>query len=105
MNRPSLDIATCVGAGSGLGAGVDDAPFACRPPPVRAQAPHDQDERGTLHGRIRPSRRSAPAPTTDVSPAEPGPVEPDALHRVHSHGPAFQVIDTAWRADSRVLRV
>jgi hypothetical protein len=66
-----------------------------------------QGEQETLHfrGRARLARE-APAPPQDSAhaPTEPGEsVGPDTVYEVYFHGPAYRVIDRAWRSDGDVV--
>jgi len=64
-------------------------------------------EQATVHftGRVRLARESQPAPHVDAPPELPvgAVVGHDAVYRVYFHGPAYQVIDHAFRSDGEVL--
>jgi acyl transferase domain-containing protein/acyl carrier protein len=70
---------------------------------------HGQGERETLHftGRVRLTREAtAPLSATEGGPAESGDhpvVDRDAVYRVYFHGPAYQVLERAWRSDGAVF--
>ena len=63
----------------------------------------------TLHftGRARLARNAAAAPTTTARPADQehdhDGVAREDVYRVYFHGPAYQVLDRAWRHDGTVI--
>jgi hypothetical protein len=65
------------------------------------------EELQTLHftGRVRLARGPQPAPQVDAPPELPAGavVEHDAVYRVYFHGPAYQVLDHAYRSNGAVL--
>jgi hypothetical protein len=65
-----------------------------------------QGEQETRHftGRARLAREAPAAPPADTSPTdgEDG-VDHDAVYRVYFHGPAYQVLDRAWRDNGHVV--
>ena len=67
------------------------------------------EEQETVHftGRVRLTTDPPPAPEAAAGrPSETPPgsvVEHDAVYRVYFHGPAYQVLDRAWRGNGAVL--
>jgi len=65
------------------------------------------EEQTTLHftGRVRLASEPEPAPHAEAPPQLPAGavVEHDAVYRVYFHGPAYQVLDHAYRSDGQVL--
>ncbi len=64
-----------------------------------------QDDQATVHftGRVRLGREEPPAPERSA-PADSGDgVAHEALYEVYFHGPAYQVLDRAWREDGHVI--
>ena len=74
---------------------------------VARRALHGDQERQTRHfrGRARLAREAPAAPPAAAPPAEVGDdgVGHDAVYRVYFHGPAYQVLDRAWRDDGHVV--
>ena len=76
-------------------------------PPRRSPARSEQE---TVHftGRVRLARERRPQPPADASARRRAPsgavVEHDAVYRVYFHGPAYQVLDRAWRERRRRRR-
>jgi hypothetical protein len=67
-----------------------------------------KDEVRTVHftGRVRLARAAPDAPTAgapDAPEAGHPPVSHDELYRVYFHGPAYQVLERAYRANGHVL--
>ncbi|HEX6618736.1 MAG TPA: SDR family NAD(P)-dependent oxidoreductase, partial [Solirubrobacteraceae bacterium] len=65
-----------------------------------------QDEQETCHftGRARLAREAPASPAAAVRPDDGGDgVSRDAVYRVYFHGPAYQVLDRAWRDDGHVV--
>jgi Polyketide synthase dehydratase N-terminal domain len=66
-----------------------------------------QGETETRHftGRVRLAREAPAAPTAASTPAErpEAAVDRDAVYRVYFHGPAYQVLERAWRDDGHVV--
>jgi hypothetical protein len=65
-----------------------------------------QPEQVTTHftGRVRLSRTAAPPRNSDPAAEASGPsVGSEAIYRIYFHGPAYQVVDAAWRDDDRVV--
>jgi acyl transferase domain-containing protein/acyl carrier protein len=68
-----------------------------------------QGEQESVHftGRVRLTHDAPPAPPTAEGPPGEQPDRPvvrrDAVYRVYFHGPAYQVLDRAWRSDGEVL--
>ncbi len=65
-----------------------------------------QDEQETCHftGRARLAREAPASPAAAVLPADGGDgVSHDAVYRVYFHGPAYQVLDRAWRDNGHVV--
>jgi NAD(P)-dependent dehydrogenase (short-subunit alcohol dehydrogenase family) len=65
-----------------------------------------QDEQETRHftGRARLAREAPAPPPAAVQPSDGGDgVDHDAVYRVYFHGPAYQVLDRAWRDDGHVV--
>jgi Polyketide synthase dehydratase len=66
-----------------------------------------QGETETRHftGRVRLAREAPAAPTADGAPAErpEAAVDRDAVYRVYFHGPAYQVLERAWRDDGHIV--
>ncbi|MGB8022137.1 MAG: SDR family NAD(P)-dependent oxidoreductase, partial [Candidatus Nanopelagicales bacterium] len=71
----------------------------CRIEAERTLAGSDQPVRTTHHtGRVRLSR-TAPEPQQAEVPASQGvELTPDDVYRLYFHGPAYQVVASAWRA-------
>ena len=66
----------------------------------------NQPEQVTTHfsGRVRMSRTAAPRRTSDPAAEASGPiVGADDIYRIYFHGPAYQVLDAAWRDGDRVV--
>ena len=66
----------------------------------------NQPEQVTTHfsGRVRMSLTAAPPRTSDPAAEANGPiVGADAIYRIYFHGPAYQVLDAAWRDGDRVV--
>ena len=66
----------------------------------------NQPEQVTTHftGRVRLSRTAAPPRTSDPAAEASGPVVgADDIYRIYFHGPAYQVLDAAWRGGDRVV--
>ena len=65
-----------------------------------------QGEQETRHftGRARIARAAPAPPPATARPAEGGDgVDHDAVYRVYFHGPAYQVLDGAWRDDGHIV--
>jgi NAD(P)-dependent dehydrogenase (short-subunit alcohol dehydrogenase family) len=66
-----------------------------------------QGESETRHftGRVRLAREAPAPPTAASAPAErpEAAVDRDAVYRVYFHGPAYQVLERAWRDDGQVV--
>jgi len=65
-----------------------------------------QGESATLHftGRARLARELPPPPAAPAPSAEPpAALGHDEVYRVYFHGPAYQVVDRAWRDDGHVV--
>ncbi len=64
-----------------------------------------QGEVETRHfsGRARLARTAAPAPEAGHPEEGATTVGHDAVYRVYFHGPAYQVLDHAWRANGNVI--
>ena len=68
-----------------------------------------QGERETVHftGRARLAQGPPPAPPErerpDAEAPEGGEVDREAVYRVYFHGPAYQVLERAWKADGDVV--
>jgi NAD(P)-dependent dehydrogenase (short-subunit alcohol dehydrogenase family) len=66
-----------------------------------------QEETETRHftGRVRLARDAPAAPVATSPPAErpEAAVDRDAVYRVYFHGPAYQVLERAWREDGHVI--
>jgi hypothetical protein len=66
-------------------------------------------EQDTVHftGRARLTREPPPAAPERERPSaearDSGEVDRDAVYRVYFHGPAYQVLESAWRADGEVV--
>ncbi|HSD76052.1 MAG TPA: SDR family oxidoreductase, partial [Solirubrobacteraceae bacterium] len=62
-------------------------------------------EQETLHftGRARLARAAPEAPEGSVPGERAEGLDHDAVYRVYFHGPAFQVVDRAWRDDGHVV--
>jgi acyl transferase domain-containing protein/acyl carrier protein/NADP-dependent 3-hydroxy acid dehydrogenase YdfG len=76
---------------------------------IGRRALHGQGEQETRHftGRARLARKAPVAPKASVSPedadtAQQG-VGSEQVYGVYFHGPAFQVLDRAWRDDGHVV--
>ncbi|HSB85558.1 MAG TPA: SDR family NAD(P)-dependent oxidoreductase [Ilumatobacteraceae bacterium] len=82
----------------------EDVVVECRLLARRALA--NQPEQLTTHftGRVRLSRQALPSRTADPA-AEPGgpTLGPADIYRIYFHGPAYQVVDAAWRDGQRVI--
>ena len=66
----------------------------------------NQPEQVTNHftGRVRLSRTPAPPRTSDPAAAASGPiVGADDIYGIYFHGPAYRVVDAAWRDGDRVV--
>ncbi|HEY6886865.1 MAG TPA: SDR family NAD(P)-dependent oxidoreductase, partial [Solirubrobacter sp.] len=65
------------------------------------------DEQITVHftGRVRLAREPLAAPRVEAPPVLPpgAVVEHDAVYRVYFHGPAYQVLEQAYRSDGEVF--
>src|SRR5215208_2439401 len=63
-----------------------------------------QGEQETLHftGRVRLAREAPPSPEHSPPPEQQG-VDRDAVYRIYFHGPAYQVLERAWRDDGHVV--
>ena len=76
---------------------------------VGRRALHGGEEQETRHfvGRARLARKSPAAPKAQAPPAAEGSDHPgvghDAVYGVYFHGPAYQVLDRAWRDDGHVI--
>ena len=70
---------------------------------------HGQGEQETRHfvGRVRLARKAPSAPKAAFSPADADSDETgvghDAVYDVYFHGPAYQVLERAWRDDGYVV--
>ena len=65
-----------------------------------------QAEQATRHvtARARLARAAPAAPPASSSPVDgEGGIGHDAVYRVYFHGPAYQVLDRAWRANGHVV--
>jgi NAD(P)-dependent dehydrogenase (short-subunit alcohol dehydrogenase family) len=65
-----------------------------------------QGEQETQHftGRVRMAREAPAAPPAVTPPGDGGEgVGRDAVYRVYFHGPAYQVLDSAWRDDGHIV--
>ena len=66
-----------------------------------------QGEQETVHftGRVRLAREALPAPDSDAPPdaGDREAVEHDAVYRIYFHGPAYQVLERAYRHDGEVV--
>jgi hypothetical protein len=66
-----------------------------------------QGEQETVHftGRARLAQGAPPAPPKRGRPnaAEHGELDGEAVYRVYFHGPAYQVLEGAWRSDGDVV--
>ncbi|HWK17883.1 MAG TPA: SDR family NAD(P)-dependent oxidoreductase, partial [Solirubrobacteraceae bacterium] len=64
-----------------------------------------QGEQETLHftGRVRLAREAPVAPKKNVPPTEADGVAAEDVYRVYFHGPAYQVLDSAYRQDGRLV--
>ena len=66
-----------------------------------------QGEQETVHftGRVRLARQAPPAPDSDAPPeaGDREAVERDAVYRIYFHGPAYQVLERAYRHDGEVV--
>ncbi|MGA2014444.1 MAG: SDR family NAD(P)-dependent oxidoreductase, partial [Solirubrobacteraceae bacterium] len=66
-------------------------------------------EQETRHftGQVRLARQSIAAPKSDVSPAEvdtgEAGVDHDHVYEIYFHGPAYQVLERAWRDNGQVI--
>jgi len=70
------------------------------------QLANQPEPRVTTHftGRVRLSRAAPVEPTGGAPPAPAGAaVERDDIYRVYFHGPAFQVLERAWRDGDRTV--
>jgi hypothetical protein len=66
----------------------------------------NQPEQLTTHftGRVRLARDAAPPRTVDpVGEPSDRVVDADEIYRIYFHGPAYQVVDSAWRDGERVV--
>jgi hypothetical protein len=84
----------------------DDVVAECRLVGERRLANQDEPQRTThFTGRVR---LAAERPTVDpIGTPEPGErsTSADDIYRIYFHGPAYQVLDTAWRTDGLVAGV
>jgi hypothetical protein len=70
---------------------------------------HGGEEQETVHftGRVRLTPDPPPeAPAAEAKPEEATDrpvVDRDAVYRIYFHGPAYQVLERAWRSDGAVL--
>jgi hypothetical protein len=65
-----------------------------------------QDEQETVHfrGRARLAREAPAAPQASApAPGDDDGVGPDTVYRVYFHGPAYRVLERAWRSDGDVV--
>jgi hypothetical protein len=62
-------------------------------------------EQETLHftGRARLTRDAPDAPTAETPAASKDGVDREAVYKVYFHGPAYQVLERAWRDDGHVV--
>ncbi len=68
--------------------------------------PNQSEPQRTVHftARVRLSRRDAEEMEAERPPRPDGPeVGADAIYQVYFHGPAYQVLEKAWKADGRVI--
>jgi malonyl CoA-acyl carrier protein transacylase len=74
----------------------------CRLAGRRALAAGEQE---TLHftGRARLTQRAPDAPTTTTPEPAGTTVDRDAVYKVYFHGPAYQVLERAWRDNGHVV--
>jgi NADP-dependent 3-hydroxy acid dehydrogenase YdfG len=82
----------------------DDVVVECRLLARRTLA--NQPEQLTTHftGRVRLARDAAPPRTVDpVGEPSDRVVGADEIYRIYFHGPAYQVVDSAWRDGGRVV--
>jgi len=83
----------------------DDVVADCRLTSVRALA--GGDEQATTHftGRVRLTMAPAEEASDASAPAAPAgtTVEREQLYRVYFHGPAYQVVERAWRDGDRTV--
>jgi hypothetical protein len=86
-------------------AGDGDLVADCRLTGRRTLASGEEQETVHFTGRVRLARDPVPAPTAEVPPALPAGaiVEHDAVYRVYFHGPAYQVLEHAYRSNGHVL--
>jgi NAD(P)-dependent dehydrogenase (short-subunit alcohol dehydrogenase family) len=64
-----------------------------------------QGEQETRHftGRVRLAREAPAAPPASAVPGAGEGVDHDAVYRVYFHGPAYQVLDRAWRDNGHTV--
>ncbi|MBT8193225.1 MAG: SDR family NAD(P)-dependent oxidoreductase, partial [Acidimicrobiia bacterium] len=62
--------------------------------------PNQEEPQVTVHftGRVRLAAEAAQAPTMNVPAGSANGVAPSEIYGVYFHGPAYQVLDRAWRA-------
>jgi hypothetical protein len=75
---------------------------------VGRRALRGQDEQETRHfmGRARLARKAPAAPKATVAPKEAdgeGGVGREVVYEIYFHGPAYQVLDRAWRDDGHIV--
>ena len=85
----------------GAGGLIADCTLAGR----RTLANGDEQETTHFTGRVRLAPKALPAPHSEPPPELPAGavVEHDAVYRVYFHGPAYQVLDHAYRNNGQVL--
>ncbi|MBI5105323.1 MAG: polyketide synthase dehydratase domain-containing protein [Solirubrobacterales bacterium] len=78
----------------------------CRLVGRRTLAGGEEQESVHFTGRARLARELPDAPAAAVAPGDGAthhPVAHDAVYRVYFHGPAYRVLDAAWRDDGHVV--
>jgi KR domain-containing protein/polyketide synthase-like dehydratase family protein/polyketide synthase family protein len=88
---------------------VGDGTLQARCELAGRRALHGQEEQETRHftGSLRLARTSVPPPEKHARPSDPNAEQPgvghDAVYEVYFHGPAYQVLDRAWRQNGDVV--
>ena len=83
----------------------DEVVGHCRLEGERTLAHQDAPQRTThFIGKVRLARDATSMPTGEAPPApQRTPVEREAIYRIYFHGPAYQVLQDAWRQNSIVI--